>query len=123
MDNLLSDLRFTLRSFSRRPGLFAVAVLTLTLGIGSSTAMFSVIDSVLLDPLEYPEPEEIHAVYPAWPDLVGHPTLGDLALRGERGVLRVTPDDMLRLRWNPFYPWLERRVLEFVGLADSPRRR
>ena len=45
--------------------------------------------------------------------------LGSLALRGERGVLRVTPADMLRLRWNPFYPYLERRVIEFVGLATA----
>jgi pimeloyl-ACP methyl ester carboxylesterase len=40
--------------------------------------------------------------------------LGDLALRGERGVLQVTPADMLRIRWNPFFPWVERRVLEFA---------
>jgi alpha-beta hydrolase superfamily lysophospholipase len=40
--------------------------------------------------------------------------LGSLALRGERGVLRVSASDMLRLRWNPFYPYLERRVIEFV---------
>jgi alpha-beta hydrolase superfamily lysophospholipase len=42
--------------------------------------------------------------------------LGDLALRGERGVLQVPADEMLRLRWNPFYPYVESRVLEFLGL-------
>ena len=42
--------------------------------------------------------------------------LGSLALRGERGVLRVSPGDMLRIRWNPFYSYLERRTLEFFGL-------
>ena len=42
--------------------------------------------------------------------------LGNLALRGERGVLQVPAADMLRLRWNPFYPYIERRLLEFVGL-------
>ncbi len=47
--------------------------------------------------------------------------LGSLALRGERGVLRVSPSDMLRLRWNPFYPYLERRVIEFVKPAATPR--
>lgn len=46
--------------------------------------------------------------------------LGNLALRGERGVLRIGATDMLRLRWNPFYPYQERRVLEFVGLAATP---
>jgi alpha-beta hydrolase superfamily lysophospholipase len=42
--------------------------------------------------------------------------LGRLALRGERGVLRVPPAAMLRLQWNPFYPWMETRIIEFMGL-------
>ena len=42
--------------------------------------------------------------------------LGDIVLRGERGVLRIPADEMLRLRWNPFYPFLEQKVLEFFGL-------
>ena len=42
--------------------------------------------------------------------------LGQMALRGERGVLRIGAADMLRLHWNPFYPYLERRLLEFVGV-------
>ena len=40
--------------------------------------------------------------------------LGNLALRGERGALRVAASDLLRLRWNPFYAYLEERVLAFV---------
>ncbi len=46
--------------------------------------------------------------------------LGMLALRGERGVLRVPPAAMLRIQWNPFYPWMEGRILEFMGLAPAP---
>ena len=42
--------------------------------------------------------------------------LGDLALRGEKGVLRVPAADMLRLRYNPFHSYLEHRVLVFMGL-------
>ncbi len=42
--------------------------------------------------------------------------LGDLAPRGERGVLQVSGTDLLRLRWNPFYDYVEARVLEFTGL-------
>jgi hypothetical protein len=42
--------------------------------------------------------------------------LGDIALRGERGVLQIPPSDMLRLRWNPFYSFLESRALEFLEL-------
>ena len=37
-------------------------------------------------------------------------------LRGERGVLKIPAADMLRLRWNPFYPFMERRLLEFARL-------
>jgi hypothetical protein len=42
--------------------------------------------------------------------------LGQVALRGEKGVLQIPPGDMLRQRWNPFYPYVERRLLEFTGL-------
>ena len=42
--------------------------------------------------------------------------LGKFALRGERGVLRVSPSDMLRLRWNPFHAYLETRLLNFLDL-------
>jgi alpha-beta hydrolase superfamily lysophospholipase len=42
--------------------------------------------------------------------------LGDIALRGERGVLHIPPSEMLRLRWNPFYSFLEDKVLEFFEL-------
>ena len=43
--------------------------------------------------------------------------IGALALRGERGVLSVPGGEMLRIRWNPFHAWQERRILEFVGLG------
>jgi alpha-beta hydrolase superfamily lysophospholipase len=45
--------------------------------------------------------------------------LGNIALQGERGVLKVPATAMLRLRWNPFYPYIERRVLDFVSLNRS----
>lgn len=44
--------------------------------------------------------------------------LGDMQLRGERGALRVPAQDMLRLRWNPFYDYFERRLVEFIGLGE-----
>ena len=43
-------------------------------------------------------------------------TLGNLALRGERGAIRISAADMLRQRWNPFYPLLEKRTIEFARL-------
>jgi pimeloyl-ACP methyl ester carboxylesterase len=45
-------------------------------------------------------------------------TLGKLDLRGEKGALRISPSDMLRLRWNPFHPYIEQRILEFLQLGE-----
>jgi len=47
--------------------------------------------------------------------------LGELVLRGERGVLEIGASDLLRLRWNPFYPYVEQRVVEALD-AIAPRR-
>jgi len=59
METLLKDIRFGVRSLLARPGFTVLAVFTLALGIGACTAIFSVVDGVLLRPLPYPHPEEI----------------------------------------------------------------
>ena len=59
METLIKDLRYGLRSFLKRPGFLVIAVSTLALGIGATTAMFTVVNSVLLQPLQFPEPERI----------------------------------------------------------------
>jgi predicted permease len=63
-----SDLVYALRTLLRSPGFTAVAVLTLAVGIGVNTAMFTVIDGVLLKPLRYPDSDRIVAVKTRWKD-------------------------------------------------------
>jgi len=59
MDHLRSDLRFGLRQLAARPGFTALAVLTLALGIGASTAIFSVVNPILFESLPYPDPDRV----------------------------------------------------------------
>lgn len=56
---------------------------------------------------------------PEAPDVAGI-QLGNLALRGERGVLQVSADDAMRLRWNPFFDYVEQRMLRFTDLEGQP---
>ncbi|MGH9907052.1 MAG: ABC transporter permease [Pyrinomonadaceae bacterium] len=59
MDTLVKDIRHGIRSLAKRPSFTAIAVITLALGIGASTAIFSVVDGVLLKSLPYPDAERI----------------------------------------------------------------
>ncbi len=58
-DNLRQDLRLAIRSLLRAPAFAAVTILTLALGIGANTAIFSIVNGVILRPLSYPKPEQL----------------------------------------------------------------
>jgi putative ABC transport system permease protein len=66
MDTLLQDLRYSVRNLLRQPTFALTAILTLALGVGASTAMFGVVNAVLLRPLPFPEPDRIVAVTNFW---------------------------------------------------------
>ena len=64
LESLLADAKFALRQLRRSPGFAVTAVLTLALGIGANTAIFTLVDSIMLRPLPYPQQERLVAFVP-----------------------------------------------------------
>jgi predicted permease len=90
MDSLLQDIRYTVRQLARARGFTIVAVLTLAIGIGATTAVFTVVDGVLLKPLAYPRPDELVALR--------HDAPGAPGLTAVSGGLQVSPSMFVTYR-------------------------
>src|SRR5215213_8965926 len=63
MDTIIKDIRYGLRSLLKRPGFTAITLIALALGIGANTAIFSLVNAVILQPLPYPDPDRLVWVY------------------------------------------------------------
>src|SRR4051794_29277470 len=106
MNHFLGDLKHSLRMFRQTPGFTMEAIAALTLGIGANTAIFSVVNSVLLKPLPFPDPERLVQImnvsvngsrsdaspteFSVWRDQTA--ALGDIAAY-RSGVLNLTGGD------------------------------
>src|SRR5688572_23161875 len=100
-DTAVRDIRHAARGLARHASFTIVAVATLAIGIGATTAVFSVVDGVLLKPLPYPEPDELVAV---WHDAPGAPGLTAVA-----GGLQLSPSMLVAFQE-------ENRSFEQIGL-------
>ncbi|HKI01875.1 MAG TPA: ABC transporter permease [Thermoanaerobaculia bacterium] len=105
METLLQDLRFAGRTLLKRPAFTLIAVLTLALGIGANTAIFSVVDSVLLAPLPFRETDRLMVIWESNPELAA----------------KVGFPDKLPVSPATFFDWKTAKAFEKMAMAGAER--
>jgi len=109
---MLSDLKYTLRSLSKSPGFAAIAVLILSLCIGASTAIFTVLKKVVLDPLPYPNPKQLVVLQNTYP--------GVGVYRGQNSVPDYFDREQLHDVFESLSLW--QTTGYEIGASGSPQR-
>ncbi|MGC2400836.1 MAG: ABC transporter permease [Acidobacteriaceae bacterium] len=119
LENLLQDVRYGTRLLRKSPGFAAVAVLTMALGIGATTAIFSLVDATLLHPLSYPSPEQLVRIeddlpgiraqdagisIPEWKDLERSGIFQSVVLHGFGSVNLTGSSQPSRIQFEPVTP-------------------
>ncbi len=105
METLLLDLKFAARTLLKRPAFTFIAVLTLALGIGANTAIFSVVSSVLLRPLPFQKTDRLAVIWASNPELAA----------------KVGFPDKLPVSPGAFYDWKTAKSFEKMGMARADR--
>ncbi len=100
MHSILQDVRYALRTFGKQPGFTAVALITLALGIGANTAIFSVVYTVLLEPLPFGQPEELVQLWEARPDRGWNRAGGTHANFWDLKDMNRSFEDVGAMRWD-----------------------
>ena len=126
MATFSQDVRYALRTFRRRPGFTAVALITLALGVGANTAIFSVFHAVLLRGLPFPDAERLVRIYGThtrygFDHGVISPFDYDVWERRTQTLERLSAVRSISPPDNQFYPWLMgmRRAMELMLTGDS----
>src|SRR3989442_2004295 len=101
MQTLLQDIRYGLRGLWRQPGFTLIAVLSLALGIGANTALFSLLNTVLLKPLQFSEPDRLAVIWEDSPSIGGHDDVAVANFVDWKAQNKVF-DDMAALSFRSF---------------------
>jgi predicted permease len=110
------DVQFALRQLAARPGFAALAVLTLALGIGATTAIFSVVQAVVLNPLPLPQPNRIVAIYEDFQGRPGNVSAGNFT---DAQAAATSFDAITAIQYSSFNLSLEGSVERVIGARTT----